>query len=65
MSANNIPGRLKNRETAELLKVYKVRGWFLEKKYFLHARFEKRLIYEYTVGRKRWMRSEVASMILL
>ena len=49
----------------ELLKVYKVRGWFLEKKYFLHARFEKRLIYEYTVGRKRWMRSEVASMILL
>ena len=35
MSANNIPGRLKNRETAELLKVYKVRGWFLEKKYFL------------------------------
>ena len=34
MSANNIPGRLKNRETAELLKVYKVRGWFLEKIFF-------------------------------
>ena len=34
MSANNIPGRMKNRETVELLKVYKVRGWFLEKNIF-------------------------------
>jgi len=53
MSANNIPERLKNRETAELLKVYKVWERFFGKKNFLHARFEKRRTYEYTVGRKR------------
>ena len=34
MSANNISGRLKNRETAELLKVYKVRVQFLGKRIF-------------------------------
>lgn len=37
----------------------------MKKNIFCTQRFEKRLIYEYTVGRKRWMRSEVASMILL
>ncbi len=34
MSANNIPERLKNRETAELLKVYKVQERFPEKRIF-------------------------------